>query len=116
MLLVYFLGIFKIVTPYIAYKLNYKYISTVLCENKKKPQMECNGKCHLSKELKKAAQEESSSKSQATGKSQENESTPAADIILLSMPFEWIAKTTYPFITKDLVIISLDDTTPPPKV
>lgn len=30
---------------------NYDYISTVLCENVDKPEMACNGKCHLAKEL-----------------------------------------------------------------
>jgi hypothetical protein len=50
--------------PYINYKINYKYIATVLCENKAKPKMQCNGKCHLKKELKKAATEESKSKAQ----------------------------------------------------
>jgi hypothetical protein len=38
------------------YLLNYTYISKVLCINRDKPQMHCNGKCHLAKELK--AQEE----------------------------------------------------------
>ncbi len=39
--------------PFMEYALNYEYISTVLCENKDKPEMHCNGKCHLMKEVKK---------------------------------------------------------------
>lgn len=41
------------------YAIDYEYISKVLCINKNKPKSKCNGKCHLSKELKKveAAQE-----------------------------------------------------------
>jgi hypothetical protein len=35
------------------YYLNYTYISTTLCENKDKPQMHCNGKCHLQKTIEK---------------------------------------------------------------
>jgi hypothetical protein len=56
MILVYFALSLRTFIPYIAYNINYHYISTVLCENKGKPQMHCNGKCHLNKELKKAAQ------------------------------------------------------------
>jgi hypothetical protein len=33
--------------------LNQTYIAENLCENRAKPQMECDGKCHLKKELKK---------------------------------------------------------------
>lgn len=45
------------VMPIISYAVNYEYISTELCENKDKPEMECNGKCHLKKELAKEIQE-----------------------------------------------------------
>ncbi|HHH54434.1 MAG TPA: hypothetical protein ENK91_12305 [Bacteroidetes bacterium] len=31
-----------------------KYYAEVLCENKDKPMMHCNGKCHLKKEIKEA--------------------------------------------------------------
>jgi hypothetical protein len=44
--------------PIIDYALNYAYISTELCENTNKPELECNGKCHLVKELAKEAQDE----------------------------------------------------------
>lgn len=37
------------------YVVNYDYISKVLCINKEKPKLECNGKCHLMKELAKAS-------------------------------------------------------------
>ena len=41
--------------PVVDYVVNYKYIVNVLCENKDRPEMECNGKCHLGKELAKEA-------------------------------------------------------------
>lgn len=41
--------------PVVDYVVNYEYIVNVLCENKDKPEMQCNGKCHLSKELAKEA-------------------------------------------------------------
>lgn len=40
------------------YVLNYDYVVNVLCENKAKPEMHCNGKCHLMKELAKASENE----------------------------------------------------------
>lgn len=45
------------VMPIISYAVNYEYISTELCENKDDVEMECNGKCHLKKELAKEIQE-----------------------------------------------------------
>ena len=41
--------------PVVEYVVNYDYIVKVLCENKDKPEMHCNGKCHLTKELAKEA-------------------------------------------------------------
>lgn len=36
---------------YFNYWLNQDFIAQNLCENREKPQLECNGKCHLKKEL-----------------------------------------------------------------
>jgi len=36
---------------------NYEYITKELCENKEKPELKCNGKCHLKTELAKAYEE-----------------------------------------------------------
>jgi hypothetical protein len=63
LLLLYSLTIFRGYMPYLSYKVNFKYISTVLCENKNKPVLQCHGKCHLQKELKKTAEEESKNNS-----------------------------------------------------
>lgn len=40
--------------PIIEYHANYDYIANVLCENRDKPYLECNGKCYLEKQIKKA--------------------------------------------------------------
>jgi hypothetical protein len=48
----------KPVFPVVEYVVNYHYISTVLCVNKDKPELKCCGKCHLKKELAKAAESE----------------------------------------------------------
>lgn len=37
--------------PVVEYIVNYDYIVTVLCENVDKPELQCNGKCHVAKEL-----------------------------------------------------------------
>lgn len=37
--------------PVVEYAMNYDYIVNELCENKDKPEMHCNGKCYLTKQL-----------------------------------------------------------------
>lgn len=43
------------VLPLIDYAVNYDYISTQLCENKSKPELLCNGKCFVKKEIAKSS-------------------------------------------------------------
>ena len=57
----YFIAWLEPVMPFIEYQINKKYIAEVLCENKDKPKMHCNGKCHLKKQLKKANNQETGS-------------------------------------------------------
>lgn len=47
---------------YLKFKLNQEYIAKVLCVNKSKPQMKCNGHCYLMKQYKKAQTEEQATK------------------------------------------------------
>lgn len=44
--------------PYAEYVLNYDYISEVLCINKDKPKLECNGKCYLMQSLAEEAEKQ----------------------------------------------------------
>lgn len=62
------LFLFRPVLPVVEYLANYDYIVEKLCENREKPKMQCNGKCHLMKELAKASEHEKplSDKKQAT--------------------------------------------------
>lgn len=39
------------IAPFVEYAINYDYISKVLCINKDKPELNCNGKCQLMMEL-----------------------------------------------------------------
>jgi len=41
------------------YTIQFNYYSTVLCENKDKPELKCNGVCHLTKELQSVTDEKS---------------------------------------------------------
>lgn len=42
------------------YELNIEYITEKFCENKAKPELKCNGKCHLAKELQSLSQDTNS--------------------------------------------------------
>ena len=46
------------IVPVIGYAINYNYIASVLCINKQKPKLDCNGKCFLIKQLAKDADAE----------------------------------------------------------
>jgi hypothetical protein len=46
------------VLPVFEYVIDYGYISTQLCINKDKPELHCNGKCHLMKKLAAASENE----------------------------------------------------------
>lgn len=46
-----FMMAFRPLMPFADYALNYNYISQELCKNKSRPQLLCNGKCYLKKEL-----------------------------------------------------------------
>lgn len=48
----------KPLLPVVDYMINYDYFVNVLCENKAKPELKCNGKCQLMKNLAKVAEEE----------------------------------------------------------
>ncbi len=53
------LWLFRPLVPYIEYALNHEYISEVLCINKEKPQLECDGKCYLKARIQEEAQPQS---------------------------------------------------------
>jgi hypothetical protein len=56
--IVVFFFVLKPILPVLEYVFNYDYIVKELCENKAKPELKCNGKCHLMKELAKASENE----------------------------------------------------------
>jgi len=58
LLFLHALVVFKPFSPYLEYMVSYDYIVNVLCINKDKPELACNGSCHLTAELKNAMEEE----------------------------------------------------------
>ncbi len=60
--------VLKPLVPMLDYVINYDYISKVVCINKTKPELHCNGKCYLSKELAKSTQENTSKTKNQTQK------------------------------------------------
>ncbi|WP_376777512.1 hypothetical protein [Flavobacterium covae] len=58
LLILVLLFLLRPVEPMVSYIINYDYISNVLCENNDKPELKCNGKCYLQKQMAKIAEEE----------------------------------------------------------
>ena len=54
----YMIAMLRPIAPFVEYAINYDYISKVLCINKDKPELECNGKCQLMKKLEKQQEED----------------------------------------------------------
>ncbi len=51
--MLYLLAMVKPIMPLLEYYANYDYIAAVLCENRDKPVLECNGKCYLQSQIEK---------------------------------------------------------------
>tara|TARA_B100000809_G_scaffold130660_1_gene128507 strand:- start:41993 stop:42388 length:396 start_codon:yes stop_codon:yes gene_type:complete len=49
--MLYVIAMMRPLMPLLEYYSNYEYIATVLCENRDKPALACNGKCYLQKEM-----------------------------------------------------------------
>lgn len=77
----FFAVIFRPAFPFLDYVLNYHYIATELCENKNKPELECNGKCHLKKELAKAYKNDIPSSNE-----KKTETTETVILFIVSLP------------------------------
>jgi len=52
--MLYVVAMLQPVVPLIEYYSNKEYIASVLCENRDKPALACNGKCYLEKQIKRA--------------------------------------------------------------
>ena len=114
---IYIAGSIRVCIPILTYAINYEYVSTVLCENKAKPEMHCNGKCHLKKELKKATEQDNKEKKSIPSSSDDNviENTPAT-VIYNYPPYEFLSYNRLGIMYSNLyTLIHQDTNTPPPK-
>ena len=55
--------------PILDYAVNYDYISTQLCENRARPELRCNGKCYVKKEILKSSENQNAKESKVQIKS-----------------------------------------------
>ena len=65
-LTLYLLVLSRPLLPYLEFAINQDFIASVLCINREKPEVECGGKCHLTKQLQKAGKEETEQQKPAT--------------------------------------------------
>lgn len=72
------------------YVSNKAYVAKTLCVNKKKPEMHCNGKCHLAKQLQKLEADEKPSPSRVPV----NLKLKAVDWIAVSSVFAIVSETS----------------------
>ncbi|MEZ4853117.1 hypothetical protein [Flavobacterium sp.] len=90
------LFLLKPVIPFLEYMVNYEYIANELCENKDKPELKCNGKCHLKKELAKVSEEE---KPQSQDKKNQ---TSEIEVLYFSKVADYTFSPTFGFSQKSI--------------
>ena len=112
---IHLLGVLRAYMPFLEYKVNYDFISEVLCINKTNQAVNCNGKCYLKNQIEKAAKETS----------EESKSGNLVEVIValiqneveyLPIPTAQIIKIKQA-INPEIVYFSLSSeiTTPPPR-
>lgn len=110
--------LFKPVFPVLEYFVNYDYIVNELCENKAKPELECNGKCHLAKELAKASDNNSTNSSEKKVVAQQYEVVYFQEIVAIVFSF-YKAEISTPILnsyTNNYIHLGVDSTFHPPIV
>ena len=93
-LIVVFLFLVKPVFPVLEYAVNYDYIVENLCVNKAKPEMKCNGKCHLMKQLAKDSESENND-----SKDKKSLTSSEFEVLFFEKGFE--LKITEPFFFRE---------------
>lgn len=64
----YGIALLRPIQPLVEYYANYDFFATVLCINKDKPKLACNGKCILMQKLKNVANDTNSQSTEVPGK------------------------------------------------
>ncbi|TWO33707.1 hypothetical protein E1J38_002725 [Seonamhaeicola sediminis] len=95
----YLIAMLRPIQPYVEYVLNQDYIAEFLCINKDKPELQCNGKCHLAKEIKKQQEQEPS---KALSISMENYPIGFVNILNIKTENNYTLKETQAFFYNNL--------------
>jgi hypothetical protein len=78
---------------FVDYTLHQAEITRKFCENKAKPKLQCNGKCHLAKQLAKQEKEEKSTSETSKFK---------LEVVELTAPIQETEQFSYPIISSSL--------------
>jgi len=119
MLLLTLISVKTILVPvvYLDFELRKDYIIQNLCENRFKPQMNCNGQCYLAKKLHKIAEDNATKETQKQGQSIKKIMEEVFDTEpLFSLDWAYVplaTKSTYTFLTANSVSIATSLFHPP---
>lgn len=81
------------------YQINKEYITRVLCQNRDKPQLHCNGKCYLAKKLKERQEKQNQETSEQIQRipSLQLFTSPIISFEFLVTPFLMSPEQTFPY-------------------
>ncbi len=91
------------------FAVNQDFIATVLCINKDKPELQCNGKCHLAKQIKQQEEKENNGNTPAESKTKtevifiDNHSIEIPTYTLTSINTDCIDPYTFVFNSSDYI-------------
>ncbi|RZK83027.1 MAG: hypothetical protein EOO92_00635 [Pedobacter sp.] len=97
------------------FKINQKYIAATLCDNRSKPELQCNGKCYLMKKMKDALEKEKKQE-QANQKKGTQEFCVLNSSVVLSIVTSPLPKEEPAYLQANLPNISFDILHPPPAI
>lgn len=114
LLMAYSVALLRPYLPFLEYQINLEYYQEVLCENRDRPKLNCDGKCYLAKQLQEAAES-------ALPEAPQTPDSPVAEDFLwanLASPAHWVACTRLLAYELDndvlTYIVNLLPPTPPP--
>ena len=100
---------------YASFELNQEYIASTLCVNRDKPEINCNGKCYLSKKIKQAEEKEKKQELDGLKKSVQESSLVKSFSSDDLISFE-IQKDYFPTPVDDLLTGNSEILHPPPSL
>ncbi|MGX1023131.1 hypothetical protein [Psychroflexus sp. MBR-150] len=109
--LLYFVAMIRPAQPVLNYILNYDYIVNVLCINRDKPKLNCNGKCYLMKMI-----EDKQAEKPFDKRAFQMELYPIGFISILNLEFKKVSfykNTIYSYIDIYNILISRNFDKPP---